>query len=282
MLVEVEERELVTLPERFIWLTLRQIGRLLKRDNIIHACTRSILSSLVIPATQEPISASDSSRSKTCRKSSFAEIIQWIDNNKATNHFHVTRIPLNSLKEWSMDRDGSFSHEYGRYFRVVGINVESNEREVSTWDQPILDNPGTGIIGLLTKTAAGERYFLMQAKAEPGNRGIVQIGPTVQFTPGNYIGNEKIPKPFLFNEFYHPEQFGSLLESIQSEEGARFYQEAHLHRILSLPENCDIAIPDDFRWISQSDLHSLINMGDTVNSCARSVFSLVLSLEVKK
>jgi oxidase EvaA len=181
-----------------------------------------------------------------------------------------------------MDRDGSFSHEEGRFFRVVGLDVTSSGREVSVWHQPILDNPGTGIIGILTKVTDGERYFLMQAKAEPGNRSLVQIGPTVQFTPGNYIGNAKLPKPFLFDEFCRPEQFQLLYQSTQSEEGARFYQESHVHRILTLPEGVELDPPAEFRWLSLATIHFCISLGETVNSCARSVLALMLHEEMRR
>lgn len=281
MIVMVEGSELESLPDEFIWVTLRQIANLLRRDNLVHACTRSILSSLSLSSTSagEKIAGIRKPNICTFHDSPLYPIFQWIDNRKATNHFQVKRMPLNELKEWSMDRDGSFSHEHGRFFRVVGINVESKGREVTAWSQPILDNPGTGVIGLLTKIREGERFFLMNAKAEPGNRGIIQISPTVQFTPGNYIGNDKLQKPFLFEEFYKPGRFPAIHQSLQSEEGARFYNEAHIHRILELPVSEELSIPDDFHWISQSDLNLLINLGEMVSSSARSIISLMISNE---
>ena len=281
MVVEVDAAELEELPDGFVWVTLRQIGRMLRNENLVHACTRSILSALIVP---ECISGSMRSTSggyatQKAEKSKAREIFQWLDDQKSSNHFWVKRINLNSLREWGMDRDGSFSHEEGRFFRVVGINVESSDREVSIWSQPILDNPGRGIIGLLARFENGRRYFLMQAKAEFGNRGIIQIGPTVQFTPGNYIRNKKLPKPFLFEEFCNPEKFLLRYDSLQSEEGARFYKEAHLHRILTLREGEKLQIPQEYMWISESDLHAFINIGEIVNSCARSVISLLLCNE---
>ena len=281
MIVEVDDPELEELPEGFIWVTLRQIGRMLRNENLVHACTRSIFSALIVP---ECISGNmrgsvvGSNVQKT-EKNNVREIFQWLDDQKSSNHFLIKRRNLNSLKEWSMDRDGSFSHEEGRFFRVVGINVESKEREVPVWNQPILDNPGRGVIGLLAKIENGRRYFLMQAKAEFGNRWIIQIGPTVQFTPGNYIKNKKLPKPFLFEEFCTPEKNLLSHDSFQSEEGARFYKEAHLHRILLLKEGELLQIPQEYKWISESDLHVFINIGEMVNSCARSVISLMLSYE---
>lgn len=279
MIVQVDDPELDALPEGFIWLTLKQIVRLLSRDNLVHACTRSILAALLLPEASDDALPSRNMKAGAGGgpvSGAIGSIMQWLDDQKAGNHIFIKRMALGGLKEWSLDRDGSFSHEAGRFFRVIGIDVESGDREVSSWNQPILDNPGTGVIGLLTRVHKGERFYLMQAKAEPGNRSIVQIGPTVQFTPGNYIGNAKLAKPFLFEEFYRNEQFPLVIESMQSEEGARFFREAHLHRILSLPEGEELELPPEFCWISQTDLHFFMQMGEMVNSCARSVLALML------
>ena len=277
MLVIPTDGTLDELPDNYIWVTLRQISRLLERDNLVHACTRSILSALIVPNEENATKGKPGKSSS----SSLRETLQWIDDRKAVNHFLVKRRPLNSLTEWSMDRDGSFSHEEGRFFRVIGLDVKSTEREVSIWNQPILDTPGTGVIGILIKRVKGERYFLMQAKAEPGNRALIQIGPTVQFMQQNYAGNKKIQKPFLYDEFNAPERFTLIHESIQSEEGARFYQETHVHRILELRDNAELEIPRDYRWLSQSELYTLVNLGDTVNSCARSIISLLFTIQAE-
>lgn len=279
MIVAPTDGTLDELPDSYIWVTLRQISRLLARDNLVHACTRSILSALIIPNELDMKNGKPGSSKSS--PNSLRAALQWIDDRKAVNHFFVKRRALNTLTEWSMDRDGSFSHEEGRFFRVIGLDVKSTEREVSIWNQPILDTPGTGVIGILTKKVNGERFFLMQAKAEPGNRGLIQIGPTVQFMQQNYAGNKKLQKPFLFDEFNAPERFALIHESIQSEEGARFYQETHIHRILELRNNDELEIPADYRWLSQADLYTLVNLGDTVNSCARSIISLLFTIQAE-
>lgn len=279
MVVIVPSDELNDLPENFIWVTLRQIKQLLQRDNLVNACTRSIISALILPDRPERVESTQG-RINNNDSGSLLGILQWIDNRRAVNHFLVKRRPLKSLTEWSMDRDGSFSHEEGRFFRVIGLDVKSSTREVSIWNQPILDTPGTGVIGILTRKVRDELQILMQTKAEPGNRNIVLLAPTVQFMQQNYSGNRKLQKPFLFDEFASPGRFELVHESVQSEEGARFYQEAHIHRILALPKDDELELPPDFRWISKSDLHTLVNMGDTVNSCARSVISLLHIMQV--
>lgn len=281
MLVRVDDNLSIDLPEGFIWLTLAQIARLLRHENLLHATTRSVLSVAFIVANSKftpPSPRKGAVQSGEGFIRSIDDAFQWLDDARASNHILVKRTGLGELQEWGLDRDGSFSHNEGRFFRVIGARVSSPSREVSSWCQPVLDNPGQGVIGLLVRECRGERFYLLQAKAEVGNRSLVQLAPTVQFTPGNYLGNSKLPKPFLFDEFNHLGRFPLLFENLQSEEGARFFKEAHLHRILLLPEGTELALPPDFRWISAAHLACLLGMGEKVNSCARSILACLLCL----
>ncbi|WP_246525554.1 NDP-hexose 2,3-dehydratase family protein [Geomobilimonas luticola] len=276
MIVRIGDHELGELPDGYIWLTLRQIAGLLRRDNLIHACTRSILSALLLPDA-EPLGSTDSTAMEQHRLTdSIADAVQWLDDQKAANHMLAQRKGLDTLKEWGMDGDGFFAHIDKRFFRIMGLEVTSEGREVSRWSQPILANPEPGIIGLLVRRRGNERQFLMQAKAEIGNRSVVQLAPTVQFTPGNYIGNMRLPKPFLFEEFSGSGRFPVLAETRQAEEGARFFREQHLHRILALPENGDLELPPDYRWLSESQIRFFLHLGESVNSCARSILACLL------
>jgi len=47
MIVQCDPEQLGPIPNHFIWLTLRQVSDLLRHDNVINACARSVLSSLV-------------------------------------------------------------------------------------------------------------------------------------------------------------------------------------------------------------------------------------------
>lgn len=280
MIVAVGEEVPVELPDGFIWLTLRQIVELFEQDNLINACTRSILSSLVRPG--EPALATAISR-KSAGKSphspdpeALRTTLQWLDDRRAGNHMLARRITLNELKEWNIDEKGFFSHREKRFFRIVGLKVSSGTREVRSWCQPIIENPAAGIIGLLLRKGSGGWELLMQAKAEAGNRNSVQLGPTVQFTQGNYEGSRKLNKPFLYEEFLETGSFQLLHQSRQTEEGARFYREYHLHRILLKPDNVDLDIPADYRWLPLEHVLFLLHLGEQVNSCARSILSCLL------
>ncbi|MBJ6800463.1 NDP-hexose 2,3-dehydratase family protein [Geomonas propionica] len=259
----------VELPEGFIWLTLRQIASLIRRDNLVNACTRSILASLAgAGSAGRPVTAAG--------RDGLCDTLQWLDDRRAATHMLTRRIGLNDLREWRLDEKGYFSHVSSAFFRIVGLKVSSQTREVGSWGQPIIENPASGIIGLLLREGPEGTELLMQAKAETGNRTTVQLGPTAQFTQGNYEGNGKLEKPFLFEEFAAPGRFPLVHESRQAEEGARFYREYNLHRILMLPEGAELALPADYRWLTLRQALVLVHLGEQVNSCARSIMSCLL------
>ena len=295
MIVSAADDFPTCLPKGFIWLTLRQIAELMRRDNLINACARSILSSLVFagsgmatPENSTAILGKEIFAAEAVRhfmawlpaadgeRTQIASSLQWLDNRKAVNHIIVHRKGLNDLKEWHFDDKGFFSHLEGRFFRIVGLRINSDTREVGSWCQPIIENPTPGIIGLLVRNGPCGREILMQTKAELGNKEIVQIAPTVQFTPGNYASSKKLVKPFLFKEFSDPRQFQVIYEARQAEEGARFYRECHLHRILLLPDGMELDIPDDFHWLPVRHIAFLLHLGEQVNSCARSILACLL------
>jgi oxidase EvaA len=116
----------------------------------------------------------------------------------------------------------------------------------------------------------------MQAKPEVGNRTPVQLGPTVQFTQTNYEGSQKLAKPFLYDEFLRPEQNCIIHESRQTEEGARFFREYHLHRIIQAKPGMHTEPPADYRWLTTDEVRFFLSIGEQVNSCARSILSCLL------
>jgi oxidase EvaA len=274
MIVLVGDDFPLALPPGFIWLTLRQIADLIRCDNLVNACTRSILSSLFFAARQ------GSERSISNDQEGMRDTLQWLDDRRAATHMLTRRIGLNDLQEWALDEKGRFSQMEHCFFSIVGLKVASETREVKSWYQPIIENPAAGVIGLLLRNGTHGIELLMQAKAEVGNRNTVQLGPTVQFTQENYEGSRKLKKPFLYQEFSAPESFRLVHESRQTEEGARFYREYHLHRILMLPDAVDLSLPPDYRWLPLEQVVFLLHLGEQVNSCARSILSCLLVTEI--
>jgi hypothetical protein len=108
-----------------------------------------------------------------------APILAWREQRRERIHFNADLIGLDDVRGWSRDADGNVRHTSGQFFGVEGVRVESGDlREVASWDQPIYTQLEGGILALLTRESAVNGIeFLLHAKAEPGNIGVIQTRP---------------------------------------------------------------------------------------------------------
>ena len=111
---------------------------------------------------------------------STTDAIRWIRYQNAKTIVNVDRIPLLSLVDWLFDKQGNLCHKSGKFFSIEGLSVKTNYGNISEWQQPIINQPEIGFLGIITKEIDGVLYFLMQAKVEPGNINNVQLSPTLQ------------------------------------------------------------------------------------------------------
>jgi oxidase EvaA len=124
------------------------------------------------------------------------QVVDWVQlqNNKV--NVDVERIPFSEMRNWNFENNSiRISHNSGKFFSIDGIRVNTNWGETNNWDQPIINQPEIGYLGIITKEFNGVLYFLLQAKIEPGNVNFVQLSPTLQATKSNYtqVHNGKAP-----------------------------------------------------------------------------------------
>ena len=113
------------------------------------------------------------------------EVLAWMKKLNNEVQSKIEQIPLCELRDWKY-RDDRVRHDSGKFFSIDGIRIETNYRDVRTWDQPIINQPEIGFLGFIVKKIQGVYHFLMQAKIEPGNLNVVQLSPTLQATRSNY------------------------------------------------------------------------------------------------
>jgi dTDP-4-dehydro-6-deoxy-alpha-D-glucopyranose 2,3-dehydratase len=197
---------------------------------------------------------------------------RWLAAERTRVRTVVERIPLDDMAGWRTDPDtGTISHESGRFFTVEGIGVHFPANPVPDWEQPIIHQPETGILGILAKEFDGVLHFLMQAKAEPGNRNGVQLSPTVQATRSNYTGVHRgRPVPYL-EYFTDPSGHRVLVDVRQSEHGSAFFRKRN--RNLVVETRGAVEPRDGFRWLTAGQLHELLRVEDLAGMDARSVLS---------
>ncbi|TXS35490.1 NDP-hexose 2,3-dehydratase family protein [Streptomyces sp. t39] len=182
------------------------------------------------------------------------------------------RIPLDRLRGWVQDAGtGDIRHESGKFFSVQGLDVHSPDGLVPNWQQPIIDQPETGILGILVKEFDGVLHCLMQAKAEPGNANGVQISPTVQATRSNFTrvhGGSAVP---YLTYFQDTAPHRVLADVRQSEQGSWFYRKRNRNMIVEVTG--DVEELDGFCWLTLGQLYRLLAEEDMVNMDTRTVLS---------
>jgi len=279
----------IEVEEHFCWLTLGQIKELLQYDNLINMDTRTVISGIpfgdfntlnLLKHKDELISFnSELLLSELDSKNalhSMEHIISWITRLKSFAELEVEKISLNKIKDWVKD-DFSIHHKEYKYFSVVAVKVEIGNREVKSWTQPLVKSAQEGIIAFLCKKINGVYHFLVQAKLESGNFDIIELAPTVQCLTGNYRKGQNEYEVEFLDVVLNPEKFNAKVHynSMQSEEGGRFYQEQNQNMILEVDANFNTEVSEKYCWMTLSQLKDFIKFNNYLNIQSRSLLSAV-------
>ena len=130
--------------------------------------------------------------------SSAEDLKLWILARASSLAMVVEPCTLDDLQpEWIADSDSIRSAD-GRFFSVEGRHiVQSSGREASGWKQPIIADEPLAFAAIIRTLSS--KWYLVRAKAEPGNVGIkidgtdshVLFAPPVQFSQGNFENHQK-------------------------------------------------------------------------------------------
>ncbi len=204
-------------------------------------------------------------------QTSLDSIISWIEKRNREVSVAVERVPFKLLDQWVIFPDHSLHHSSGKFFSVEGIHVWTDYPQPREWEQPVINQPEIGYLGILAKTFDGVLHFLMQAKIEPGNVNHVQLSPTLQATKSNYelVHGGKVPA--YLDYFRNAASSQILLDQLQSEQGARFLRKRNRNMIVRVEE--DIPVFEDFCWMTLGQIKELMRRDNCVNMDVRAVIA---------
>ncbi|MFI6036098.1 NDP-hexose 2,3-dehydratase family protein [Streptomyces sp. NPDC051315] len=201
-----------------------------------------------------------------------ADLAAWLEDRRRAQAQRVERIAFAELDGWTFDeRSGDLRHRSGRFFSVHGLRVASDFGPVPAWEQPIINQPEIGILGIALRDFDGVPHLLMQAKSEPGNINGVQLSPTVQATKSNYMrvhGGSEVP---YLERFRRPEPGSVVADVLQSEQGSWFLRKRNRNMIITVGP--DVEAGEDFAWLTLGQVHALLREENLVNMDARTVLS---------
>lgn len=196
----------------------------------------------------------------------------WFAAQRAACTMTVSDIPLTKCRQWSLcPNTGAMVHASGEFFRVEGLRVgNSTDREVvGGWDQPILTQVGYdgGILGLVRKRFGGVPHYLVEAKAEPGNYGLVQLTTTIQATFSNLKRAHKGKGTPYAELFTDPDGEGVtvLFDVWMSEDGGRLHRKRNRTMLVEWPEDRDLPlVAERYRWVSWHQIKTLLTEEDAI------------------
>ena len=204
-------------------------------------------------------------------------VINWFNKKREESDMTTQEIGINDLDKWNVSSTtGNISHDSKGFFEIIGVKVSNTfNREVGKegWTQPMIGkNPG-GILGILMKKINGVPHYLLQAKAEPGNIGKLQLSPTLQATTSNLLKAHGGKQP-LFAEYFDESNNPKIIYAKwQSEDGGRFYLKSNYNMIVEIEENKELDIPDYFIWITLYQIKQLLKIENFVGPHVRGIIS---------
>ncbi|NGO72339.1 NDP-hexose 2,3-dehydratase family protein [Streptomyces boncukensis] len=274
----------VELGDRFCWLTLGQVYRLLAVEDLINMDARTVLSCL--PLAGQGLSGALPARHRfaaalaaSCTPDSgalhpTAEVLSWITEQRTRHEVHTARAPLDSLAGWRYDAE-RVAHESGLFFSVIGVNVLSEGREVRQWCQPMIEPSHQGLNAFLVRDFGGVLHALVHARVEPGYLDVAELAPTVQCTVENYTLLPDSARPPFLDDVLDAAPERIRYDTVLSEEGGRFHQARNRYVVVETERDAD---HPDYRWVALHQLTGLLRHSHYVNVQARTLTACLHSL----
>jgi oxidase EvaA len=184
------------------------------------------------------------------------QLLSWYNRQKINYDLNVIKKSLFQLENWEIDAYSIKSSQ--KTFSVIGVAVSAGTREVNHWMQPLLKDQNIGLNVFFIKKIGGVIHFLIQARVEAGVKDIIELYPTISCFNYNNIISE-MEKPFLFDEIFNPTNIIHY-DSIQSEEGGRFFQIQNRNMIIQADFDDD-KIPSNYIWVTLRQINEFIRYG---------------------
>ena len=200
---------------------------------------------------------------------SLKEFYLELNNEK---RFEIKSVSINDLTDWKFDEKNNFVHNSGRFFSIKKINFNGEESGI------LLQNE-IGTLGLVSCVVNDILYFLIQFKKEPGNIVSTQLSPTLQATLSNQNQVHGGRSPRFLELFTDIEENNYLTNEPLPEQGYRYWRKFNLNSIVL---DKYFKETDEFKWMTLGQIYKFSEIDNSINSCLRSVLSLINNLESKK
>jgi oxidase EvaA len=201
--------------------------------------------------------------------------VERLESIRRAYPFTVRVVPLDDRQGWLRGEEPRLLGPAGS-FDVRQVAVSCSEREVQTWDQPLVAQEREGTAVLLAREIRGVLHFLFRCRAEIGFLEGFQYGPALQDA-----GGAPSPIPALDAEEQQLEslslQASPVLSNLHSDEGGRFYRSVARYSIRLLEEAQPLPSSDTLSWMTLGQIARLVHRQGLFSNEARSLVSMLLA-----
>ena len=215
--------------------------------------------------------------SKNIENKDISKVIIWLKKRNKKNKMKVQKININNLKDWSVYKNGNILHKSSQFFSIEGVKVSSAfEREIKSWDQPILNQKHGGILAILTREREnGIIEFLLFARREPGDKNL-KLCPSFSATQSNINrahGGKKTPLSEIVLRKSKKNIIGS---TIHYEEGARFWQKPNKNILIKISKiEAQKIKNENFIWLTMSQIKKLNQKKGIINPFVKTILFMI-------
>ena len=282
IIVRVDE-DVEALPSHR-WMTLGQIKRLMREENLVNMDTRTVLS--CIPYSKLHLSDEEKAELSTCfsdqalfrsvfegvDENPLPEVYQYINNYKMFSDTEPRLLPLTALEDWEM-QGNEFVCKHPYPFKMVFCDIAIEGREVKRWTQPLFEAIGIASFGLICCEEDGVLKFLVKAMPEVGCFDALELGPSVQREAVALSQEEDEISKFFFERV--EAGTGVVFDQLLSEEGGRFYHEQNRNILLRVNREELPELPEGYFLLDYKTLNELVQVNNTLNIQLRNLLSLL-------
>ena len=202
-------------------------------------------------------------------------LLEIVEIQKQGVNFHERFKPLDKLRNWQILADKITNRE-NKFYNFIQIKISTNAREVTNWDQPIIQSFRSSKLILLCRITRGYLELLLKFQPEAGLINYLCITNSLSI---NYDFADIYD--FILNKWLEQNPY-NVLNSIvvkNSEEGGRFYHDKNTYKIFIYSELAKFPeLPKKFQWFTLKEVKELINIGDLLTNELRSLIAILFAI----
>lgn len=268
------------------WMTLGQIKELMKYDNLVNMDTRTVIS--CIPFSLKHYTKLEYRYMETLFTNKyifqsifgnvdnkvFNNIHQYINNYKMLNSNSIVIKELKKLADWEFTENREIRNKYGRgEFKVIYCDIHIDGREVSRWQQPLIEAVEEQILGLFFCRNETQYEFLIKAIPEVGCFDAIELGPTVQSIKSKFEESKERVDQLFYSKYR--EKSGVVFDGLFSEEGGRFYHEQNRNILIEIDKKELDSLPEGYFWVNFSTLNMMVQFNNYLNIQLRNLLAIL-------